>query len=119
MKLNLGGLGDHAQSTITTKHVDPARALTTNDLKKKKEHNQEMLEISSSLSYLEFDDIKYCDIKYCDTTKKMWDAIQTIYGGDTNVLRAKSESLRGKFNDMRMQEGEKIVQYYTRCCECY
>ena len=38
MKLHLGGLGDHAQSTITTDHVDPARALIVKDLKKK-EHN--------------------------------------------------------------------------------
>ena len=36
MKLHLGGLGDHAQSTITTKHVDPTGALTVEDLKKKK-----------------------------------------------------------------------------------
>ena len=33
MKLHLGGLGDHEQSTITNDHVDPARALTTGDLK--------------------------------------------------------------------------------------
>ena len=39
MKLHLGGLGDHAQSTITIEHVDPAGALTAEDMKKKKEHN--------------------------------------------------------------------------------
>ena len=39
MKLHLGGLGDHVQSTITAEHVDPTRALTTKDLKKKKEYN--------------------------------------------------------------------------------
>ena len=39
MKLHLGGLGDHAQSTIIIEHVDPAGALTTKDMKKKKEHN--------------------------------------------------------------------------------
>lgn len=44
----------------------------------------------------------------------MWNAIQTIYVRDTNVLRAKSKNLRGKFDDMRMQEGENIVQYCTR-----
>ena len=40
-----------------------------------------------------------------------------IYGGDKNVLRAKSESLRGKFDDMRMQEGENIVQYCAKLKE--
>ena len=39
MKLYLGGLGDYAQSTITTEHVDPTGALTVDYLKKKKEHN--------------------------------------------------------------------------------
>ena len=66
MKLHLGGLGDHAQSTITTEHVDPIGALVVDDLKRKKWHNQEMLEIASTLSYSKFD-----DIKDCDTAKKI------------------------------------------------
>ena len=65
-----------------------------------------MLEIASSLSYAEFD-----DIKSLDSVKKMQDALHTIYGGDNNVQRAKSESLRGKFDDIRMEEGENISQY--------
>ena len=43
--------------------------------------------------------------------------MKTIYGGEDNVLRAKLESLRGKFDDMRMMEGESIVQYCTRVKE--
>ncbi len=62
-----------------------------------------MLEIVSALSYVKFD-----DIKGWDSAKKMWDALHTIYGGEKNVLRAKAKSLRGKFDDMRMQEGENI-----------
>lgn len=68
-----------------------------------------MLEISSSLSYSEFE-----DIKGSDTAKKIWDAIEKIYGGDKNLLRAKAKILRGKLDEMRMQEGETIVQYCTR-----
>ena len=44
----------------------------------------------------------------------MWDTLPTIYGGDTNVNKAKSESLRGKFDSMRMLESENISQYCTR-----
>lgn len=47
----------------------------------------------------------------------MWDKLKTLYGGNDNVLRAKSKSLRGKFNEMRMMEGENIVQYCTRIKE--
>ena len=81
-------------------------------MKKKKEHNQEMLEISSALSYAKFD-----DIKGLDSAKKMWDALNTIYGGDKNVQRAKSESLRGKVDDMKMEEGENVPQYVSRIKE--
>ena len=58
MKLHLGSIGDYAQTSITVDHTDPAGPLTTEDLSKKKEHNQKMLEIVSALSYAKYDDIK-------------------------------------------------------------
>ena len=85
MKLHLGGLGDYAKSTITIKHVDWVGAPTIDQLKQIKEHNQAMLEISYALSYSEFD-----DIKECDTTKKMWDALQVIYGGGKKCAESQS-----------------------------
>ena len=111
MKLYLGSIGDHVQTSITVEHVDPTGVPTIKDMKKKKEHNQAMLEITSALSYTKFD-----DIKGCDTTFKMWDALTTICGGDKNVQREKSESLRGNFDDMRL-EGENIAQYVSRIKE--
>ena len=68
-----------------------------------------MLEIASTLSYVEFD-----DIKGLDSAKKIWDALASIYRGDTNVLRAKTKSFRGNFDEMRMEEGENIAQYVAR-----
>ena len=43
--------------------------------------------------------------------------MSTIYGGDDNVKRAKRESLRGKFDDMKMEEGENVAQYGARMKE--
>ena len=71
-----------------------------------------MLEIAYALSYVEFD-----DIKGCDTTFKMWKALLYIYGGDQNVQREKIKSLRGNFDDMKMEEGEKSTQYGTEMKE--
>ena len=71
-----------------------------------------MLEISFSLSYAKFN-----DIKGLDSEKKMWGALATIYGGDANVRRDKAESLRGKFDDMRMEEGKNIAWYVARIKE--
>ena len=83
--------------------------LNAKELSYKLDHNQAMLDIALALSYVKFD-----DLKDCNTTKKMWDKLKTIYGGDDNVLRAKSKSLRGKFDKRRMVEGDNIVQYCTR-----
>ena len=88
MELHLGGIGDHAQTSITLEHVDPVGVPTTEDMKKKKEHNQAMLEIDSALSYVEFD-----DIKGCDTTFKMLDALTTIYGVDKKFKEKNKKAL--------------------------
>ena len=77
MWLHRGEIGDHAQSLIVVEHVDLVGAPTSEDMKKNKEHNHAILEIAYALSYAEFD-----DIKGCNTSFKMWEALETIYGGD-------------------------------------
>ena len=69
MKLHLGSIGDHAQTTIIVEHVDLASVPTIEDMEKKG-HNQAMLEIASTLSYAKFDDIKGCTSVF-----KMWEAL--------------------------------------------
>ena len=104
MKLYLGSIGDYAKNSITVDHVDLVGHLTVDDLSKKKEHNQAMLEIALALSYAKFD-----DINGCDTTCKMWKALIDIYGGDQNVQREKREILSGKYDYMKMEEGENVA----------
>lgn len=77
MKLHLESIGDYTKTSIGVEHLDPARPLSTDDLNKRKKHNQVMLEIASTLSYFEFD-----DIKGCDTAFKMWRVLIDIYGRD-------------------------------------
>ena len=71
-----------------------------------------MIDIASSLNYSEFD-----EVKDCPTTFEMWEKLQKFYGGDKNVQRAKVNSLRGKFDQIKMKEGEIIVQYSERIKE--
>ena len=49
-----------------------------------------MIDIAYALSYEEFD-----EVKDCKTTFAMWNKLNNIYGGDENVRRATTESLRG------------------------
>ena len=67
MKLHLISIGYHAQTTITVEYFDLVGAPTVEDMKKKKEHNQAMMEIASALSYAKFD-----DIKGCKSAHQMW-----------------------------------------------
>ena len=63
-----------------------------------------VIDIASALSYAKFDEIK--DYKIAFT---MWNKIKEIYGGDDNVKRAKAESLRGQFDQMKMREDEILL----------
>lgn len=67
MKLHLGSIGDYGKISIGIEHVDLAIPLSTDDLNKRKEHNQVTFEIASTISYAKFD-----DIKRCDTSFKTW-----------------------------------------------
>lgn len=110
MRLNLYGVGDFALYYLDNEYIEARRPITILQIiKEKKKHNQMMIDLTSSLSYVEFD-----DVKDCTTTKKMWDKLAQILEGDKNVLRDKAKSLRGKFDDMRIEEGEIISQYCGR-----
>ena len=65
-----------------------------------------MIDISSSLNYAKFD-----EVKDCPTTFHMWKKLNKVYGCDDNVKRAKVESLRGHFDQMKMREDENITKY--------
>ena len=68
-----------------------------------------IIDIASALSCEEFD-----EIKDCKSANAMWKKLKEIYGGDDNVRRAKVESLRGQFDQMRMREDENIAKYVER-----
>ena len=53
------------------------RTLSVEDISKKKNHNIMMIDIASTLSYAEFD-----EVKDCKTTHEMWIHLKDIYGGD-------------------------------------
>jgi hypothetical protein len=44
----------------------------------------------------------------------MRNKLKEIYGGDENVRRAKVESLKGQFDQMRMREDKNIAKYVER-----
>ena len=67
--------------------------MTMDQMMDMKIHNIMMIDIASSLSYSEFD-----EVKDWPTTYDMWKKLKEIHRGDDNVRRDKEESPRGQFD---------------------
>ena len=93
MRLYLASIGDTGLKYLDEEYTTPIGTLFVNDIAEKKTPNTIMIDITSALSYEEFD-----DIKDCKTAFAMCNKLKYIYGGDDNVRRAKVESLKGKFD---------------------
>ena len=54
-------------------------------IKEAYDHNIIMIDISSSLYYSKFGEVKYCPIEF-----DMWEKLKKIFGGEKNVQRDKA-----------------------------
>ena len=93
MRLHLASIGDTRFKYLDGEYVEPAGTLFVNDIAEKRTHKNMMIDIASTLSYENFDEIKNC--KFANA---MWKKLKEIYGGDDNVKTEKVESLRGQFD---------------------
>ena len=93
MILHLVTIGDLRLKYLDSKYVAPSGTITVEEIIEKKNHNIMMIDIASTLSYVEFD-----KVKDCKTTHAMWIKLKDIYGGDDNVRRVKAQSIRGQFD---------------------
>ena len=89
MRLHLASIGDTGMKYLDAEYVELSSTLSINEIAEKKTHNNMMIDITSSLSYEEFD-----EIKDCKTTHAMRSKLKEIYAGDDNVIRARAKSLR-------------------------
>ena len=106
MRLHLATISDSGCKYLDKEYKNPTETLSVEYIAKKKNHNIMMIDIASTLSYPEFNEIK--DYK---TAFDIWNKLKEIYGGDECVRRAKVEKLRGKFDQMRMREDENVARY--------
>ena len=58
------------------------------------------------------DDSVFVKFMYCKTTKDLWDKFQNIYEGDTKVKGDTLQTLRAKFEKLKMKEYEDIATYF-------
>ena len=90
MRLYLDSISNSSCKYIDEEYKTPNGTLLVEDIAKKKNDNVMMIDIASTLSYAEFD-----EVRDCETNFEIWNKLKEIYGGDDNVNRVKAESLRG------------------------
>ena len=109
MRLHLATISDLDFKYLDGEYKTPTGTLSVEHIAEKKNHNIMMIDIASTLSYVEFDEVKDCKNGY-----EMWNKLKDIYGGNDNVRRSKAESLRGQFDQIGMREDENIAKYVER-----
>ena len=59
----------------------------------------------------------YHKVLGCKTAKNVWDKLENIYAGDSNVKEAKLQIYKAKFEQLRMKEDDNIVAYFQHIDE--
>ena len=77
MRLHLSRVEDFALYYLDNAYIEAPRPMTIKKTKEKG-YNQMMIDLASSLCYVEFD-----DVKDCTTAKQIWDKLAQI-PGETN-----------------------------------
>lgn len=80
-----GNISDPGLKYLDDQYKAPTRTLIVEDIAKKKNQNIMMIDISSSLNYVEFD-----EVKGYTTAHEMWTKLKDICGCDNNVRIAKA-----------------------------
>jgi len=59
----------------------------------------------------------YTKVVNCESTKEIWDKLKNIYEVYARVKRAKIQTLRVKFEQLKMKKYENIASYFLRVDE--
>jgi hypothetical protein len=62
-------------------------------------------------------DTIFTKVAPCKSSKEIWDKIQNIYEGDTEVKETKLQTYIGQFEQLKMKEDENIAAYFLRVDE--
>jgi hypothetical protein len=56
-------------------------------------------------------------VMHCKSAKEIWDKLEVVYEGDSNVKEAKLQTYRIQFENLKMKEEENIIEYFHRVDE--
>eukprot|EP00253_Pinus_taeda_P014149 PITA_14149 len=109
----LQSLGAEVWGIVEGGYKFPSATPTDPTKKKKYELNAKAVTVLlSSLTQSEF-----MKIMHFKSTKEIWDKIVTSYEGDDQVKRAKLQTLRIRYETLKMRSNESIANYFLRMDE--
>ena len=62
-------------------------------------------------------EFSYHKVLGCKTTKNVWENLENIYAGDSNVKEEKLQIYKEKFEQLRMKEDDNISAYFQHIDE--
>ena len=109
----LQSLGTEVWDIVETGYTFPSATPTDPAEKKKYETNAKAVStLLGCISQSEF-----MKVMHYKSAKEIWDKIVTSYEGDDQVKRAKLQTLRIKYENLRMYNDESVANYFLRVDE--
>jgi len=109
----LQSLGTEVWGIVETGYAFPSATPTDPDEKKKYETNAKAVSTLLGCIYQS----EFMKVMHYKSAKKIWDKIVTSYEGDDQVKRAKLQTLRVKYENLRMYNDESVANYFLRVDE--
>src|ERR1700728_2406188 len=109
----LQSLGTEVWNIVETGYAFPSTTPTDADEKKKYETNAKAVStLLGCISQSEF-----MKVMHYKSAKEIWDKIVTSYEGDEQVKRAKLQTLRIRYETLKMHNNESVANYFLRMDE--
>ncbi|XP_059076871.1 uncharacterized protein LOC131876101 [Cryptomeria japonica] len=113
MKAYLNALSYDVWQSVVDGYTPPSTPPTDAVGKRKSENNAKVEHaLLCSLA-----DSEFTKVMHCKSAKEIWNKLKSIYEGDEKVREDKLQSLRMKFESLKMKEDEDIATYFLHVDE--
>ncbi|XP_059068920.1 uncharacterized protein LOC131859326 [Cryptomeria japonica] len=113
MKAYLNALGYDVWQSVVDGYTPPSTPPTDTTGKRKSENNAK----AEHALLCSLADFEFTKVMHCKSAKEIWNKLKGIYEGDEKVREAKLQSLRMKYESLKMKEDEDIAAYFLRVDE--
>ena len=109
MKVCLQAQGTNIWKMIEkTYNIPSTTSATTATVKTNFENNSKAM----NALFSRLTETVFVKVMHSKTAKEIWDKLRNIYEGDDKIKRAKLQTYRAQFKNLKMKEEENIAAYF-------